>query len=134
MKSPLVTDYTREELLQIENFKTELPYNAFVIVPTGKMHDGSIIGWMDMKIILLDCLTIVGAISGHSDVINLNGIGGYGLDFEKTADTGKTDRISWNIDILGKSGCVRVFCDTHYLEIDPLVLSNLEIFVKTKRR
>lgn len=109
MKSNIVTDYTREELLEIKNFKSGRPYNAFVIVPTGEMHDGSINGWMDMKVILLDCLTIVGAISGHSDVINLNGIGGYGLDLEKTAKTGKTDRIGWNIDILGKSGCVRVF-------------------------
>lgn len=123
-----VTDYTLEELLKLEYSKPEKPYNAFVIVPTGEQHDS---GWMCAKFILLYDREIVGVIGGGSDAVHLNGIGGYGKDINNLiAD--KVERVSWCIDILPKSGCVRVFCTSHWLEIDPMVLSDFVIFAKEK--
>lgn len=124
-----VMDCTLEDLRKIENFVPEKPFNAFVIVPTGDLHES---GWGCMKFIFLRDREIIGAASGWSDVINLNGIGGYGLNYEESMRTQKVDRVSWSIDILPNSGCVRVFSDSHYLEYDHLICSSFQIYTKEK--
>ena len=96
-----VDEMTKKELLEIENFMPTVDFNAIVIVPTKYKHDS---GYRCMKFILCDGLKIVGAVSGCSDVVHINGIGGYGLSFD-----GQIKGYDWSIDCLFKSSCVRLF-------------------------
>ena len=99
-----VENYTREELLAIDNFGEKVKFTGIVIVPTDEIHDS---GYRCMKFILTDHMEIVGAVSGWSDVIHLNGIGGYGKEIFRM--DGLAKRIDWRIDCLAKSGCIRLF-------------------------
>lgn len=68
-------------------------------------------------------------ISGCSDVIHINGIGGYGKwngqSFQKSIVP-----IGWSVDMLPKSKLVRLFCNKP-LEAGP-PLSSMEIFAVEK--
>lgn len=123
---------TKDELLSIDNHHPEKPFNSFVVVPTGKLHDS---GWQTMKLVLCDGTYVVGAISGISDAIHLNGIGGYGLNFEETMKTGKIKPIGWTIDCLPESGCARVFIgNATKLKLPDFYGSDLEIFAEERKK
>lgn len=68
-------------------------------------------------------------LSGCSDVIHFNGIGGYGYNwlekFKKIPD--KVDPIEWDIDCLPKSGLLRIFSRGHQIKVGS-ALSSFEIF------
>lgn len=67
-------------------------------------------------------------ISGCSDVLNINGIGGYG-DWRKFTILPKTiTPIAWSIDCLPKSGYLRLFCDNELTCGSSF--SNFEIYVE----
>lgn len=123
-----ILDLTKEELLAIDNFSPQKSFNAVTIIPTGKLHYS---GYQTMKLILSDGRDIVGSVSGFSDAIHLNGIGGYGLNYEDALNTGKVDRISWTIDCLPKSGCVRVFSGKE-LRLPDFYGSSFELFEEDK--
>lgn len=109
-----VHDYTKSDFLKMENFLPKKPFNEVVIVPTRKMHES---GYESMKFILASGSEIVGVVSGWSDVMHLNGIGGYGRDITTALKTRKVDLVGWRIDCLHKSHCVRLFTDKQ-LELD----------------
>jgi len=48
-------------------------------------------------------------LSGCSDVINFDGIGGFGKDYYKTGIPTLVPPKSWSIDCLRKSGLLRIF-------------------------
>ena len=102
-----IDQYTREEFLAMENFNPSGPFSAFVIVPTDEIHDS---GWRCMKFILLYQGEIVGVVSGWSDVVHINGIGGYGKNYGDLV-SGMVKRVGWSIDCLPVSGCIRLFGD-----------------------
>lgn len=104
---------TREDLLKIENYVPEEKFNGVVIVPTDRAHSS---GWRSMKYILVNGERIVGSLGGSSDLLHINGVGGYGLDFDTSIKTGKVDRVAYKIDCLNKSGCLRLFAD-HWLTL-----------------
>lgn len=104
---------TRKDLLAIKNDLPDDKFNGIVIVPTNKKHPS---GWRSMKYILVNVTTIVGALGGGSDVLHINGIGGYGLNFDEAIKTQKVERVAWKIDCLNKSGCLRLFAD-HWLTL-----------------
>lgn len=104
---------TKKELLEMENYLPEEKFNGVVIVPMSKTHMS---GWGAMKYVLVNGERIVGVLGGGSDVLHINGIGGYGLDFDTSIKTGKVDRVAYKIDCLRKSGCVRLFAD-HWLTL-----------------
>ena len=104
----LVIDYTKEEYLALENKEPNGYFSQVIIVPTDKIHDS---GYRCMKYILCEKNEIVGVIGGWSDVLHLNGIGGYGRNFNETIDTKKTDVIDWKIDCLPISGCLHLFAN-----------------------
>lgn len=67
---------TKEELLAIPNHgDVDAQFNAITIVPTGRLHDS---GFQTMKFIMSKDGEVVMACSGWSDVMHVNGIGGYG--------------------------------------------------------
>ena len=121
-------EYTREEFLAIENHDPVGPFRDVIIVPTDDIHDS---GFRCMKFIFVRQGAIVGAVSGCSDVLHLNGIGGYGKhgEFLETLASGMTKRIGWKIDCLPKSNCIRLMCD-HNLSADYMAVSDYSIFVE----
>ena len=126
-----VLDLTKEELLAIDNCEPTEVFNAFVIVPTGKLHDS---GFQMMKFILCDGYHIVGAVSGYSDVVHLDGIGGYGLNYKNTMLTKTTHVVGWKMDCLPKSGCMRLFTNRgNNLKLQSFISSDFEIYVEDKK-
>lgn len=122
-----ITDYTRDEFLAMENFGQGEKFNAVIIVPTGELHDS---GYQMMKFILTHNRKIVGVVGGWSDVVHINGIGGYGHDWKKTMTTNMVPRVGWTIDCLPASGCLRLFSDKECFVTDGMVLSDFEFFVE----
>ena len=115
---------TREEFLNLEYKRPEKTFDGFVIIPTGELHDR---GYMCMKFALTNHDEVVGCVGGGSDVIHLNGIGGYGKNY---GDIPK--RQDWSIDCL-ENGLLRVFSFTHDLEIDRIICSDFCVYMEEEK-
>ena len=123
---------TREEFEKLEYKRPTESFNGFVIIPTGEMHDS---GFECMKFALTNHNEVVGCVGGGSDVINLNGIGGYGEyddEYDTRVSTQKGNIIDWSIDCL-PCGLLRVFTSKYELKLSQYVLSNFEVFVKENK-
>lgn len=119
---------TKEEFEKLEYKRPTDKFNGFVVIPTGEIHDS---GYGCMKFALTNHEEVVGCVGGGSDVINLNGIGGYGKyndDYQTKVNT-KGSIIDWSIDCL-PCGFLRVFTSKFELELPYYVLSSFEIFIK----
>ena len=126
-----ILDLTKEELLAIDNYSPTGDFGGIVIVPTGELHDS---GFQMMKFILCDGYNVVGAVSGFSDVVHLDGIGGYGLNYKNTVLTKTTHVIGWKMDCLPKSGCMRLFTNRgNNLKLQSFISSDFEIYVEDKK-
>ena len=120
-----VNEMTRKEFLEIENFKPTKPFNSIIIVPTNYTHDS---GYQCMKFILTGKYQeIVGALGGGSDVIHVNGIGGYGKNPDYINRMIKAHDL--RIDCLYKSKCLRLFSDEEF-EIDNFICSDFIFYFK----
>ena len=120
-----VLSMTKKDLLALEPFLPEEQFNGVVIVNTGRKHES---GYMCMRFVLVNGTKIVGCVGNYSDVVELNGIGGYGLNWRETMKTDKVDRVAWSIDML-PNGCCRLFSrNSGYLSFPELMLSSFEIF------
>lgn len=122
------THSTREEFENLGYFEPTDEFNGVVIVPTKELHDS---GFCCMKFALTNGNEVVGCVGGGSDVIHLNGIGGYGKynkDIDVTLKTNMVKRIDWSIDCL-QNGLIRLFC-SYKLDIDKLILSDFNLYVK----
>lgn len=115
---------TKEEFLNLEYKRPEGPFDGFVIVPTGELYDSC---YMYMKFALTYHDEVVGCVGGTSDVINLNGIGGYGKNIDAIPK-----RQDWAIDCL-ENGLIRVFSSTYELELPVYVLSIFEVYIGGKK-
>lgn len=123
-----IQSMTLEDLLAVPQSKTlgEIgPFTGFVIVPTGELHYS---GFGCMKFVITRHNEIVGAVGGWCDVVHLNGIGGYGLDWQKSLTDGKVPVINWSIDLLPKSGCLRVFSSHRLVLRDGFMGSDFEVY------
>ena len=119
---------TKEEFENLNYFKPIEEFNGIVIIPTNKLHES---GFGCMKFALLNHSEVVGCVGGGSDVIHLNGIGGYGkynMDFDKALKTNMVKRIDWSIDCLS-NGLLRLFC-SRKLEIEDFICSDFNLYVK----
>ena len=125
-----INKMTKKDFLAIEEMKPTKPFTSVVIVPTGRKHDS---GYGCMKFVLLNRGEVVGCVGGYSDVVHINGIGGYGIDFMRGVDEGKVEPIGWSIDLLRTSRLVRLFCDRKMIIQDREVLSDFEVFATNKR-
>lgn len=123
-----IKDYTLDELRAMDEFGADATFNAVVVVPTGDLHAS---GYGNMKFILLSNGEIVGVVGGWSDVVHINGIGGYGLDWQESLKTGMTKVVDWSIDCMPTSGCLRLFCGRgNKCKLPPFIGSDLEVFVE----
>lgn len=117
---------TVEELLQLDYQKPQQQqFNSVIIVPLGDpLHES---GFRRMKFVYLKRDgEVAGVCGGPSDVLHLDGIGGYGQDWKTGMDEHKIPVSAWSIDCL-PNGCLRLFSRK------PLVapensLSDAEIF------
>ena len=125
-----IYEYTLEELKNLEYSNPgKKEFDSVVIVPMDEVHDS---GYRCMKYILSDTRndtedSIVGVIGGWSDVLHLNGIGGYGLSFERNIALQTTPIVDWSIDCLDTSGCLRLFGPKMILK-DHIQTSSVDIY------
>ena len=126
-----INDYTLQELREIKNFGENEEFSAFVIVPMEELHDS---GYRCMKFILERDMRIVGAVSGWSDVVNINGIGGYGQNIKETIVSQMVPRVGMSMDCLPKSGCLRFMCNDHdkIMKAENFIGSNFIFYFKKK--
>ena len=101
-----IKEMTKKELMELENFIPKKNFTGIVIVPMNYKHDS---GFQCMKYILLNHWDIVGVVGGGSDVMHINGIGGYGKEPNYTTRMVKAHDL--RIDCLPKSKCLRLFSD-----------------------
>lgn len=119
---------TREEFEKLDYFEPTDEFNGVVIIPTDEMHDS---GFKCMKFALMNHSEVVGCVGGGSDIIHLNGIGGYGqygIEYETAVRTNMVKRINWDIDCL-PNGLLRLFCSGK-LKIDDFICSDFNLYVK----
>ncbi len=109
-------------------------FDELVIIPGGAndIHDS---GYRNITYCLCInnepiCLT-----SGGSDVIHIDGIGGYGKDWlEKYGKVPSTiPPVAWNLDCLPKSGYLRLWA-TNYKLVCGSDVSSFEVYASKKRK
>jgi hypothetical protein len=106
-------------------------FDSIVILPLRRLHDSG-----------FRCLDFVGVkdnvpfckLSGCSDVIHINGIGGLGKDWlHRYGTIPKTIQpMEWSIDCLKTSGLLRIF--THYKMTVGEALSSFEVYSEIKEK
>lgn len=109
-----VKEMTKKELMELKNFIPKENFTGIVIVPMNYKHDS---GYQCMKYILLNHNEIVGVLGGGSDVMHINGIGGYGKNPDYTSRIIRAHDL--RIDCLPKSKCLRLFSDEP-MELDSM--------------
>lgn len=102
------------------------------IYEIGHMHDS---GYRCIEVVAVDEKNRpICRVTGCSDAIHLDGIGGLGKDW--ITKYGRVPDLvppsGWTIDCLPKSGLVRLFPQHGYIEIGPAT-SSLEVFVVHKQ-
>ena len=99
-------------------------FNSLVIIPMGYAHDS---GWMCMDFVAVSKEgEPICRLSGCSDVLNLDGIGGYGNWYDGEFPN-YIEPKGWSIDCL-PCGYLRVF-SRNVMTARP-ALSNFEIYAK----
>jgi hypothetical protein len=117
-----VNEMTRKQFEELEHreWDKEIVCSGLVIIPgrASNMHDS---GYRCMDLVAVDGDKAVCLLAGGSDVIHVDGIGGYGdnwLEKYKTIPS-MTPPISWSMDCLPKSGLLRMWAAGHKLRIPP---------------
>lgn len=114
-----------------------LEFNGLVIIPvenengTIELHDS---GWGCMEFCLIDKNDEpIGRVGGGSDVVNLDGIGGYGANWLNLfANVPRLIPIhGWTLDLL-PCGYLRVWARNHLFLNSQLICSNMEVFATDK--
>lgn len=96
-------------------------FDSVVILPTRRKHDS---GYRCMDFVAVRKGVPIKRLSGCSDVIHLNGIGGYGKWLGSFPQL--IEPIGWSIDCLYKSGLLQIF--THGVLTCGDALSSFEIY------
>ena len=121
-----------KEFEELKNFKPEEKFDGCIIIPTKETHDS---GFICMKFALTHNNKVVGCVGGGSDVVHINGIGGYGKygnDFTSALISQKVPRVCWRIDCL-PNGLLRLFSD-HWLSIDDIICSDFALYAEESLR
>lgn len=111
-KEMIIEDMTRKDFDKVphkDSFKKDIgDFDSLIILPLRAKHDS---GFRCMDFVAAKKNKPICRLSGCSDIVHLNGIGGYGYNWlEKyNAVPNKVDTIAWNIDCLPKSGLLRLF-------------------------
>ncbi len=106
------------------------PFDSIVILPTEDIHTS---GYACMDFVAINGNTPICRLSGCSDVIHLNGIGGFGENWAEEYGTvpTKIPPIAWSVDCLSKSKLLRIFTGSSKLKAGA-ALSSFELFINRK--
>lgn len=103
-------EFTFEKLSQIPiinwDKKDNNRYDSVIIVPMNDVHDS---GYRCMTYLFCRGNTIVARNNGCSDVLHLDGIGGYGDWTKEQTIPKKILPKAWRVDCL-PNGFLRIFC------------------------
>ena len=101
-------------------------FDCLIILPLRRRHES---GYRCMDFVAVRGNEPICLLSGCSDVIEIDGIGGYGIDWlEKySCCPGLVPTAGWMIDCLPVSGLLRMFCRRRKLKAAPAV-SSFEIY------
>jgi hypothetical protein len=121
-------EWTRKEFEAVpyrDDWGVEVICDSLVILPSRRLHDS---GYRAMDFIAIKGGKPLCRLSGCSDVIHINGIGGHGHRWlERYGTVPKlVPAHGWSIDCLPKSGLLHIFCDKKI--ICGSALSSFEIF------
>ena len=130
---------TRKDILNIpypEKVSDIGVFDSLIIVPTRKKHDS---GYMCMDFITVKGHETQYRLSGWSDVLHLDGIGGYGSFYFTDIVGTFSDRSrlhccevkGWTIDCI-PCGLIRLFANKKlYIENSPL--SDMDIYASSRK-
>lgn len=124
-----INKMTVKDFRKLEPFGEDAEFNGIILVPLNKGHES---GFRMMRFVLLYDHKIVGVIDRGSDVLRLNGIGGYGLNYKEAMKTGKVRVVGWQIDCLLGSGLMRIFTNKTCVVYGGY--SDLQIVVKEENK
>lgn len=119
-----VSEWTRKEFdaLPLRPYGNDIgPIDSVIILPTKRTHDS---GYRCMDFVAVKDNTPICRLSGCSDVLHIDGIGGYCC--RNGGNTPKMPK-AWSIDCLPKSGLLRLWCSDYKLTAG-LALSSFELF------
>jgi hypothetical protein len=123
-----ISDMTRKQFDELpwrEGWGKEIMCDSIVILPTRHKHES---GFRCMDFVAVKENEPICRLSGCSDVIHIDGIGGYGYQwYERTGAVPKAIQpAGWSIDCLPKSGLLRLWSRNGVICGAPL--SSFEIF------
>lgn len=108
----------------------ETEFNSLLIVPRGELHDS---GWMCMVFIALWNGEPVGYFDCGSDVISLDGTGGYGRysDWPMGSIPRMVSPKGWRMDMT-PGGCLRLFVTNMDYVLKAEGLSSFQVYAVKK--
>jgi len=129
-----VNEMTRKDFAAVpwrENYSDKVECDFIVILPQRSRHDS---GYRNMDFVACRDNEPVCRLSGCSDVIHVDGTGGYGYNW-----LAEHDRVpdgvrpsGWSIDCLPKSGLLRMWSTRGHM-VCAGAFSSFEIFAKHDR-
>lgn len=104
-------------------------FDSLIILPSRRLHDS---GYRCLDFVAVKGDTPICKLSGCSDVIHIDGFGGFGFDWlhRYNGCPHLVPPIGWSIDCLAKSGLFRLF--HHGKMVAGSTLSSFEIYAKPK--
>ena len=129
-----IREMTRKdfEALPHREWDEDIEFDCLVILPMEEKHDG---GYRCM-----DFVAVVGneakyLLSRCSDILYINGIGGFGKDWVKKYGgvPEAVPPVGWVLDCLPKSGLLRIWPDSRRM-ICEHILSSFKIFSTRRER
>jgi len=127
-----VNEMTRKdfESLPHRNWDKDVICNSLIVLPMRRMHDS---GYRCMDFVAVVENEAICLLSGCSDVIHVDGIGGYGDDWLKKYGTvpSKIAPSGWSIDCLPKSGLLRMWPSSGKI-LCGSALSSFEMYALSK--
>ncbi len=125
-----VNNMTKKDFLKVKHRKSFNEnigaFDSLILIPTRRKHDSD---YMCMEYIAVKNNKPLCRIGGYSDVLHIDGIGGYGKRGVPILEDGKINIKGWSIDCL-KSGYLRLFTMQNGSLTCGCDLSSMEVFSK----
>ena len=105
-----INDMTQKDFRELPLYEswqdTIEDVDSVVVLPERTKHDS---GYRCMSYILCKADEVLVRVSSCSDVLHIDGIGGYG-PYDQRDGTSVVPAKGWTIDCLPRSGLLRIFC------------------------
>lgn len=114
-----------EELPSREDWSEDVYADCLVILPKRRLHDS---GYRCLDYVAVSKERMI-RVAGCSDVMHIDGIGGFGDDWMNKYGTcpKAVHPIGWSVDCLKVSGLLRIFAHAYKIKCGP-ALSSFEMF------